>query len=75
MPAKPSRSSRDEKAWLVLCCGQLYRPTGLSQPEFRSNLFLYGTGSVWVRGSGSWFHMALIGPAGRVDRVGYCFVL
>ena len=44
--ANPSRSSKEEKAWLVRCCGQLYNPTGESQPAFSSNLFLYGEGKV-----------------------------
>jgi hypothetical protein len=41
--AMPSKSSIDEKAWLVLCCGMLYSPTGEFVCMFgTSYLFLYG---------------------------------
>ena len=76
MAASPSRSSKEENAWLVRCCGQLYKPTGESQPALSSNLFLYGEGRVeaWAEECGSnweclWVWVLLL----PVERVGYCF--
>ena len=38
-----SKSSMDENAWLVRCCGQLYSPTGESHwVKWDSYLFLKG---------------------------------
>ncbi len=39
-----SMSSSEEKAWLVLCCGQLYRPTGESHWVSCDGSYLFRNG-------------------------------
>ena len=74
MAASPSRSSKEEKAWLVRCCGQLYSPTGESHPAFSSNLFLYGEGKVeaWADECGSNCECLWLWVLFPVESVGYC---